>query len=102
VPRPQVSGDGWRVQRARSRLPNKCRITVCEARAALSLEDRETLVAGDMLATISMVPAESRPHLPPRFTNDDHERALASLQKIELVEARRLAVRVLVHGPCPR
>ena len=84
---------------ARSRLPNKCRIIICEARAALSLEDRETLVVGDMLATISMVPAESRPHLPPRFTNDDHERALASLQKIELVKARRLAVRVLVHGP---
>ena len=98
-PRPQVSGDGWRVQRHGHGSRISAGLSVCEARAALSLEDRETLVVGDMLATISMVPAESRPHLPPRFTNDDHERALASLQKIELVKARRLAVRVLVHGP---
>jgi glyoxylase-like metal-dependent hydrolase (beta-lactamase superfamily II) len=28
------------------------------------------------------------PHLPPPFMNDDHERALASLEKIELVTAR--------------
>ena len=35
-----------------------------------------------------MVFTECRPHLPPRFMNDDHDEALASLQKIELVKAR--------------
>jgi glyoxylase-like metal-dependent hydrolase (beta-lactamase superfamily II) len=56
--------------------------------AALSLEDRKALLVGDTLATISLVSAESGPHLPPRFMNEDHDRALASLQKIELVKAR--------------
>jgi glyoxylase-like metal-dependent hydrolase (beta-lactamase superfamily II) len=58
--------------------------------AALSLEDREALVVGDTLATISLESGETRPQLPPRFMNDDHDRALASLQKIELVTARRV------------
>lgn len=56
--------------------------------AALSLEDRDVLVVGDTLATLSLVSAEARPQLSPRFMNDDHEQALASLQKIELVKAR--------------
>lgn len=33
--------------------------------AALSLEDRDALIVGDTLATISLVSAESGPHLPP-------------------------------------
>jgi glyoxylase-like metal-dependent hydrolase (beta-lactamase superfamily II) len=55
---------------------------------ALSLEDREALIVGDMLATIDLVSDISGPHAPPRFMNDDHERGLASLQKIELIKAR--------------
>ena len=58
--------------------------------AALSLEDRGALIVGDTLATVGLVAGESGPHLPPRFMNDDHELALASLQKIELVKARRV------------
>ena len=56
--------------------------------AAISLEDREALVVGDTLATIDLVSGESGPRLYPRFVNDDHDRALASLQKIELLKAR--------------
>jgi glyoxylase-like metal-dependent hydrolase (beta-lactamase superfamily II) len=56
--------------------------------AAVSLADRETLIVGDTLATIDLASGESGPRLPPRFVNDDHDRALASLQKIELVKAR--------------
>jgi glyoxylase-like metal-dependent hydrolase (beta-lactamase superfamily II) len=56
--------------------------------AALSLEDRGALFVGDTLATMALGPGESGPHLPPRFMNDDHELALASLRKIELVKAR--------------
>jgi glyoxylase-like metal-dependent hydrolase (beta-lactamase superfamily II) len=55
---------------------------------ALNLADREALIVGDMLATIDLISDISGPHLPPRFMNDDHERGLASLQKIELVKAR--------------
>jgi glyoxylase-like metal-dependent hydrolase (beta-lactamase superfamily II) len=55
---------------------------------ALSLEDREALIVGDMLATIDLTSDISGPHLPPRFMDDDHEQGLASLQKIELVKAR--------------
>lgn len=56
--------------------------------AAISLEDREVLIVGDALATIDLVSGELGPRLLPRFTNDDHELALASLQKIEQVKAR--------------
>jgi len=56
--------------------------------AALSLEDREALMVGDTLVTIDLIAGESGPHLYPRFGNDDHDRALASLQKIEQVKAR--------------
>jgi glyoxylase-like metal-dependent hydrolase (beta-lactamase superfamily II) len=56
----------------------------------LSLADRDALIVGDTLATISLSPGGSGPCLPPRFMNDDHEQALASLQKIELVKARWL------------
>jgi glyoxylase-like metal-dependent hydrolase (beta-lactamase superfamily II) len=58
--------------------------------AALSLDDREALLVGDLLATIDLVSRGSGPHLPPRFMNDDHEQALASLQKIEQIKARRI------------
>lgn len=56
--------------------------------AAISLEDRGVLIVGDVLATIDLVSGESGPRLLPRFANDDHQLALASLQKIEPVKAR--------------
>jgi glyoxylase-like metal-dependent hydrolase (beta-lactamase superfamily II) len=56
--------------------------------AAISLGDREVLIVGDALATIDIVSGESGPRLLPRFVNEDHELALASLQKIEAVKAR--------------
>ena len=55
--------------------------------AAISL-DRDVLIVGDALATIDLVSGESGPRLLPRFVNEDHELALASLQKIEPVKAR--------------
>ena len=55
---------------------------------ALSLADREVLIVGDTLATLSLLPGESGPQLLPRFMNEDHDRALASLEKIEPVKAR--------------
>lgn len=55
--------------------------------AAVSLEERGVLVVGDALATIDLVTGEAGPRLLPRFTNDDHDLALASLQKIESVPA---------------
>lgn len=56
--------------------------------AAMSLGDRGVLIVGDALATIDIISGESGPRLLPRFVNDDHELALASLQKIEEVKAR--------------
>ena len=56
--------------------------------AALSLADREVLIAGDTLATLSLSGGESGPQLLPRYMNEDHDRALASLEKLEPVEAR--------------
>ena len=56
--------------------------------AALSLADREVLIVGDTLATLSLSHGESGPQLLPRFMNEDHDRALASLEKIEPVKAR--------------
>jgi len=56
--------------------------------AAMSLEDRGVLIVGDALATIDLVSGRSGPRLLPAFTNDDHELALSSLGKIELVKAR--------------
>jgi glyoxylase-like metal-dependent hydrolase (beta-lactamase superfamily II) len=53
----------------------------------MSLEDREVLMVGDALATIDLVSGESGPRLLPRFVNDDHQQALASLHKLELVKA---------------
>lgn len=55
---------------------------------AISLEGREVLIVGDTLATIDLASGESGPRLCPRFVNDNHDRALASLQKIEMVKAR--------------
>jgi glyoxylase-like metal-dependent hydrolase (beta-lactamase superfamily II) len=56
--------------------------------AAVSLEDRDVLVVGDALVTIDLVSGESGPRLLPRFFNDDHELAFASLRKIEPINAR--------------
>jgi glyoxylase-like metal-dependent hydrolase (beta-lactamase superfamily II) len=56
--------------------------------AALSLADRGVLIVGDTLATLSLSHGESGPQLLPRFMNEDHDRALASLERIEPVEAR--------------
>jgi glyoxylase-like metal-dependent hydrolase (beta-lactamase superfamily II) len=56
--------------------------------AALSLADRDVLIVGDTLATLSLSHGESGPQLLPRFLNEDHDRALASLEKIEPVRAR--------------
>jgi glyoxylase-like metal-dependent hydrolase (beta-lactamase superfamily II) len=55
---------------------------------ALNLTDREVLIAGDTLATLSLSHGEPGPQLLPRFLNEDHDRALASLEKIEPVNAR--------------
>jgi len=55
---------------------------------ALSLADREVLIVGDTLATLSLSHGEAGPQLLPRFLNEDHDRALASLEKIEPVKAR--------------
>src|SRR4029077_8887008 len=48
---------------------------------ALSLADRQVLIVGDTLATLSLSPGKSGPQLLPRFLNEDHDRALASLEK---------------------
>ena len=56
--------------------------------SALSLADREVLIVGDTLATLSLSPGESGPQLLPRFINEVHNRALASLEKIEPVKTR--------------
>jgi glyoxylase-like metal-dependent hydrolase (beta-lactamase superfamily II) len=55
---------------------------------ALSLPDRDVLIAGDTVATLSLTHGESGPQLLPRFMNEDHDQALASLEKIEPVNAR--------------
>jgi len=55
---------------------------------ALSLDDREVLIVGDTLATLSLSHGESDPQLLPRYMNEDHDRALASLEKIVPVKAR--------------
>jgi glyoxylase-like metal-dependent hydrolase (beta-lactamase superfamily II) len=56
--------------------------------AALSLPDRDVLIAGDTVATLSLTHGEAGPQLLPRFMNEDHDQALASLEKIEPVNAR--------------
>ena len=56
--------------------------------AALNLADREVLIVGDTLATLSLLRGESGPQLLPRFMNEDHDQALASLEKLEPVKAR--------------
>jgi glyoxylase-like metal-dependent hydrolase (beta-lactamase superfamily II) len=56
--------------------------------AALSLDDRDVLIVGDTLATLSLSHGAPEPQLLPRYMNDDHDRALASLEKIEPVKAR--------------
>lgn len=55
---------------------------------AISVEGREALIVGDTLATIDLASGASAPRLWPRFVNYGNDRALASLQKIELVKAR--------------
>jgi glyoxylase-like metal-dependent hydrolase (beta-lactamase superfamily II) len=55
---------------------------------ALSLDDREVLIVGDTLSTLSLSHGEeSEPQLLPPYMNEDHDRALASLEKIELIKA---------------
>src|SRR4029077_19440461 len=55
---------------------------------ALSLADREVLIVRYTLGTLSLPPGEPGPQLLPRFMNEDVDRALASLEKIEPVKAR--------------
>jgi glyoxylase-like metal-dependent hydrolase (beta-lactamase superfamily II) len=55
---------------------------------ALSLPGRDVLIVGDTLATLSLSHGEPGPQLLPRFLNEDHDQALASLEKIEPVQAR--------------
>ena len=57
---------------------------------ALSMADRDVLIVGDTLATLSLSSGEPGPQLLPRFLNEDHELALASLEKIEPAKARWL------------
>jgi len=54
---------------------------------ALSLADRDLLIVGDTLATLSLSHGQPGPQLLPRFLNEDHDRALASLERIEPVKA---------------
>lgn len=54
----------------------------------MCLADREVLIVGDALATIDLVSGESGPRLLPPFANDDYDLALASLDKVEPVNAR--------------
>jgi glyoxylase-like metal-dependent hydrolase (beta-lactamase superfamily II) len=56
--------------------------------AALSLPGRDILIAGDTLATLSLSHGQPGPQLLPRYMNEDHDRALTSLDKIEPVKAR--------------
>jgi glyoxylase-like metal-dependent hydrolase (beta-lactamase superfamily II) len=60
--------------------------------AALSLADREVLIVGDTLATLSLSHGEAGPQLLPRFLNEDHDRALASLER---------SSRSRLAGSCP-
>jgi len=55
---------------------------------ALSLPGRDVLIVGDTLATLSLSHGEPGPQLLPRFLNEDHDQALASLEKIEPIQAR--------------
>jgi glyoxylase-like metal-dependent hydrolase (beta-lactamase superfamily II) len=55
---------------------------------ALSLAGRDVLIVGDTLATLSLSHGGSDPQLLPRYMNEEHDRALASLEKIEPVTAR--------------
>jgi glyoxylase-like metal-dependent hydrolase (beta-lactamase superfamily II) len=55
---------------------------------AVSLDDREVLIVGDTLATLSLSHGQAGPQLLPRYMNEDHDQALASLEKIEPVNAR--------------
>jgi glyoxylase-like metal-dependent hydrolase (beta-lactamase superfamily II) len=55
---------------------------------ALSLDGRDVLIVGDTLATLSLSHGGSDPQLLPRYMNEEHDRALASLEKIEPVTAR--------------
>jgi glyoxylase-like metal-dependent hydrolase (beta-lactamase superfamily II) len=69
--------------------------------AALSLADREVLIVGDTLATLSLSSGESGPQLLPRFLNEDHDRALASLEKTCPVTVGRLRLRDLGRPGLP-
>ena len=60
--------------------------------AALSLANREVLIVGDTLATLSLSRGESGPQLLPPFLNEDHGRALASLER---------SSRSRLAGSCP-
>ena len=55
---------------------------------AVSLDDRGVLIVGDTLSTLSLSHGAPEPQLLPRYMNDDHDRALASLEKIEPAAAR--------------
>jgi glyoxylase-like metal-dependent hydrolase (beta-lactamase superfamily II) len=85
---------GWRVRRAAAPrdVPGRPRVIHTPGHtagnAALSLADREVLIAGDTLATLSLSHGGPGPQLLPRFMNEDHDLALAWLEKIEAVNAR--------------
>jgi glyoxylase-like metal-dependent hydrolase (beta-lactamase superfamily II) len=55
---------------------------------ALHLPGRDVLIAGDTLATLSLSHGQPGPQLLPRYMNQDHDQALASLENIEPVNAR--------------
>ena len=54
---------------------------------AIILEERDVLIVGDALATLDLASGATGPRLLPRFMNEDHERALASLTELEPVKA---------------
>jgi len=54
---------------------------------ALLSESRKALFAGDVLATVDIVTGKAGPVVPPRFVNADTEQALASLARLDGIEA---------------
>ena len=63
---------------------------------AMYLEDRTAVIAGDALGGMNANTLEVGPCLAPSFVNDDDDLALASLSRLEVLDADKLLV---VHGP---
>ncbi len=64
--------------------------------ACLYLEDRNAVLAGDALASMDLITGTPGPRLAPAFVNEDSELALASLSRLEELDADLV---LPVHGP---